>query len=92
MQDLDTWLGENSAVYDKKTLMKIYQAATTPRFGCLYMNLMAHDPREMFYYKFEHIIVVQNSTTELTCIVALRVLEGVSSHRHRTRFTNLCKG
>ena len=44
MQDLDTWLSENSAVYDKKTLMKMYKAATTPRFGFLYMNLMAHDP------------------------------------------------
>jgi hypothetical protein len=61
MQDLDTWLNENSAVYDKKTLMKIYQAATTPRFGFLYMNLMAHDPRDMFFFKFERRIVVKSS-------------------------------
>jgi DNA replication protein DnaC len=50
MQDLDTWLCENSAVHDKKTLMKIYQAATDPRFGFLYMNLMTHDPRDMFFF------------------------------------------
>ena len=62
MQDLDTWLAENSAVYDKKTPVKIFQAATTPRFGFLYMNLMAHDPRDMFFYKFEKRIVVNGST------------------------------
>ena len=53
MQDLETWLSENSAVYDKKTLQKIYTAATTPRFGFLYMNLMAHDPKDMFFFRFE---------------------------------------
>ena len=57
MQDLDTWLNENSAVYDKKTLMAIYQRATQPRFGFLYMNLMAHDPKDMFFYKFEARII-----------------------------------
>ena len=57
MQDLDTWLNENSAVYDKKTLMAIYQTATTPRFGFLYMNLMAHDPKDMFFFKFEARII-----------------------------------
>ena len=57
MQDLDTWLNENSGVYDKKTLMAIYQRATQPRFGFLYMNLMAHDPKDMFFYKFEARII-----------------------------------
>ena len=57
MQDLETWLNENSAVYDKPTLLKIYKAATTPQFGFLYMNLMAHDPRDMFFFKFEQRIV-----------------------------------
>ena len=57
LQDLETWLHENSAVYDKQTLLKIYKAATTPRYGFLYMNLMAHDPRDMFFYKFEARII-----------------------------------
>ena len=57
MQDLETWLNENSAVYDKKTLLEIYKAATNPRFGFLYMNLMAHDPKDMFFYKFEARII-----------------------------------
>ena len=57
MQDLDTWLNENSAVYDKKTLLEIYKMGTTPRFGFLYMNLMAHDPKDMFFYKFEARII-----------------------------------
>ena len=64
MNDLDVWLSENSAVYDKKTLMKIYQAATTPRVGFLYMNLMEHDPSKMFFFKLEARIVVQNEHTE----------------------------
>ena len=64
MQDLDTWLSENSAVYDKQTLMKIYKTATTPRFGFLYMNLMEHDHSKMFMFKFEARIVVQNDHTE----------------------------
>ena len=56
MQDLETWLNENSAVYDKPTLLKIYKLATTPQFGFLYMNLMAQ-PRDTFFYKFEQRIV-----------------------------------
>ena len=64
MQDLDTWLNENSAVYDKKTLMEIYKTATTPRFGFLYMNLMAHDSKDMFFFKFEARIIPRRSTTE----------------------------
>ena len=66
MQDLDTWLNENSAVYDKPTLLKIYKAATTPQFGFLYINLMAHDARDMFFFKFESRIVprTQNAAVE----------------------------
>ena len=68
MQDLETWLNENSAVYDKQTLLKIYKAATTPQFGFLYMNLMAHDVRDMFFFKFESRIVprtqAQNAADE----------------------------
>ena len=57
MQDLETWLNENSAVYDKKTLLAIYQRATQTRFGFLFMNLMAHDSKDMFFYKFEARII-----------------------------------
>ena len=42
--------------------MKIYQAATAPRFGFLYFNLMEHDPSKMFYFKFEQRIVVNDHT------------------------------
>ena len=61
MQDLETWLNENSAVYDKKTLHRIYTAAVTPRFGFLYMNLMAHSPKDMFFFKFEARIIPRGS-------------------------------
>ena len=66
MQDLEVWLNENSAVYDKKTLHRIYTAATTPRFGFLYMSLVEHDPSKMFFFRFERRIVVspQNDNDE----------------------------
>ena len=68
MQDLETRLNENSAVYDKRTLLEIYKAANTPQFGFLNMNLMAHDPRDMFFYKFESRVVprahAQNAADE----------------------------
>ena len=38
-------------------LLEIYKIATTPRFGFLYMNLTAHDSKDMFFFKFEARIV-----------------------------------
>ena len=60
-QCLEVWLGENSAIYDKKTLLALYRTATEPKFGFLYMNLMEHDPQKMFYYKFEARLVPRAS-------------------------------
>ena len=55
LQCLEVWLNENSAIYDKKTLLALYRSATEPKYGFLYMNLMEHDPAKMFFffYKFE---------------------------------------
>ena len=60
-QCLEVWLNENSAIYDKKTLLALYRTATEPKFGFLYMNLMEHDPGKMFYYKFEARLVPRAS-------------------------------
>ena len=57
---MDVWLADNSAVYDKNTLLEIYKAATTPRFG-LHMDLMAHDPRDMFFSKFEARVIPRSA-------------------------------
>ena len=49
MQDLELWLNENSAIYPKKTLLKIYEAAVSQPFGFLYMDMTAQKPEDMFF-------------------------------------------
>jgi hypothetical protein len=53
MQDLQTWVEETSALVDKKTLLKIYHFCVDQPFGFLYVDLMARDKSNMFFYKFE---------------------------------------
>jgi hypothetical protein len=52
-QDLQIWLDENSAIYDKKTLLKMYHMCVDKPFGFMYINLSVQDRGEMFWYKFE---------------------------------------
>lgn len=51
-QELETFLTENSAILDKKKLLKIYEKATEKKYDFLYVNLMASDPNNMFYLNF----------------------------------------
>jgi hypothetical protein len=51
--DLDAIIEEVSAVYDKKTLMKLYRLATDPAYGFLWIRLTAKDKNDMFFYKLE---------------------------------------
>ena len=53
MQDLETWLNENSAVYPKDTLLQLYNYCVKQPYGFLYQNLMAQNADEMFHYKFD---------------------------------------
>ena len=48
-KDLESFLEELSALYDKKTLLKLYQHATDAPFSFLYVKLTAHDKKDMFY-------------------------------------------
>ena len=48
-KDLDAFLEELSALYDKKTLLKLYQHATEQPFSFLYVKLSAHNRADMFY-------------------------------------------
>ena len=48
-KDLDAFLEELSALYDKKTLLKLYQHATERPFSFLYVKLSAHNRADMFY-------------------------------------------
>jgi len=42
-QDLQIWLDENSAIYAKKTLMKMYEMCTSKPFGFIYIDLTKQD-------------------------------------------------
>ena len=47
-KDLESFLEELSALYDKKTLLRLYQHATEMPFSFLYVKLTAHDKKDMF--------------------------------------------
>ncbi len=51
--DLESLLEELSALYDKKTLLEIYNTATTEPYSFLYINLMAKNKEDMFFLRFE---------------------------------------
>jgi len=50
-------LEELSALYDKKTLLEIYNIATSEPYSFLYINLMAKKKEEMFFLRFEKALV-----------------------------------
>ena len=57
-KDLDTFVEEVSAVYDKKTLLALYNAATDEPFSFLYVKLTSKSTEDMFYKRFDHKLVI----------------------------------
>ena len=57
-KDLETFIEEVSAVYDKKTLLELYNAATEEPFSFLYVKLCAKNKDEMFFKRFDHKLVI----------------------------------
>lgn len=57
-KDLESIVEELSAIYDKKTLLDIYNKATEAPYSFLYVNLVAPRKEDMFYVKFSERIVV----------------------------------
>ena len=55
--DLESLLEELSALYDKQTLLQIYNIATSEPYSFLYINLMAKKKEEMFFLRFEKALV-----------------------------------
>lgn len=51
--DLEAWVEEVSAIYDKQTLLQLYQIATAEPYSFLFINLMAKNKNEMFYLRFD---------------------------------------
>ena len=52
-QDLITFIDEVSAMLDKKTLMDIYNLATSEPFSFLYVNLRAKTKNDVFHIRFD---------------------------------------
>ena len=60
-KDLDSFLEEVSAIYDKKTLLEIYTLATSQPFSFLFCNLRAHNKSDMFYQNFDKKIIMEDT-------------------------------
>ena len=63
-KDLDTFIDEVSAVYDKKTLLAMYKAATEEPFSVLYVKLCAKNKEDMFFKRFDHKLVIGRENEE----------------------------
>ena len=63
-KDLDTFIDEVSAVYDKKTLLAMYKAATEEPFSFLYVKLTAKNKEDMFFKRFSHKLVIGGENEE----------------------------
>ena len=61
--DLDGWIEELSAIYDKKTLLQLYKVATDRPYGFLYVNLTARDKTDMFYLSLDKKLVPQDASS-----------------------------
>jgi Cdc6-like AAA superfamily ATPase len=60
-RDLETVIEELSALYDKKTLMELYNIATEEPHSFLYINLVAKDKKDLFHMNFDRKLVVGES-------------------------------
>ena len=57
-KDLDTFVDEVSALYDKKTLLALYNTATEEPFSFRYVKLTSKNKEDMFYNKFDHKLAI----------------------------------
>ena len=59
-KDLESLLEELSALYDKKTLMQLYETATSEPHSFWFINLMAKNKRDMFYMNYNKKLEVED--------------------------------
>ena len=59
MKDLDTVIGEVSAVLDKKTILELYHQATAEPYSFLNVKHTAKDRNEMFYQTYIMLFMIQ---------------------------------
>ena len=58
MKEIETFIEEQSALVDKKTLHKIYQLATEEPYSFLFVKLRESDVNKIFMIRFEKAIEV----------------------------------
>ncbi len=63
-KDLETFIEEVSAVYDKKGLLALYNAATEEPFSFLYVKLTSKSKDDMFYKRFDHKLMITEGDDE----------------------------
>lgn len=59
-KDLETFIEEVSAVYDKKTLLDLYNTATSEPHSFLYVRLTAKSKDDMFFMNFDRKMVIND--------------------------------
>ena len=58
--DLEAWVDEVSATYNKKTLLELYHMATAEPYSFLFINLMAKTKEKMFYLRFDKSLIPED--------------------------------
>ena len=58
-KDLETFIDEVSAGYDKKTLLELYNTATSEPHSFLYVKLTAPSKKDMFFMNLSRKLVVE---------------------------------
>ena len=59
-KDLEAIIEELSAIYDKQTLLKLYNLATDKPYSFLFINLVSHNKKDMFYINFNKKIEIED--------------------------------
>ena len=58
-KDIECYLDELSALYDKKVLLDLYNTATSEPYSFLYIKLTAPKKEDMFYQNLNKQLIVQ---------------------------------
>jgi len=59
-RDLESFIEEVSALVDKKTLLELYNIATSEPYSFLYVNLVAKGKNDMFFIRFDKKMILEN--------------------------------
>ena len=62
--DMEAWLEEMSAIYDKKVLIQLYHMATDKPYGFLYIKVNAKKREDMFYDTLQTKLVPKETPIE----------------------------